>query len=229
MIRSVTDAIAKNADAPVGEFVTIEGERYYAIHDVDRMAPFFMSIVSDSDHWLFVSSAGGLSAGRVSPQSALFPYIPVDRIHEAAPHTGSKTLLRVYVDGGMQLWEPFGELHQSRHCVSRHLYKNVLGNKLRFEEVNHSLDLTFRYTWTMSDRYGFVRQAELLNMSDAELRIDVLDGLQNLLPPARRSASRPTPATSSMRTAGQNSTRPRASRSTPCMPASRIARNRRSR
>ena len=182
MIRSVTDAIAENADVPAGEFVMIDGERFYAIRNVDRMAPFFMSIVSDSDHWLFVSSGGGLSAGRVSPQSALFPYIPVDRIHEAAPHTGSKTLLRVHVDGGTQLWEPFSELHQSRHCVSRHLYKNLLGNKLRFEEVNHSLDLTFRYTWTMSDRYGFVRQAELLNTSDARLRVDVLDGLQNLLP-----------------------------------------------
>jgi hypothetical protein len=165
-----------------GEFLTIDGERYYAIHNVDRMSPFFLSVVSNSDHWLFVSSAGGLSAGRVSPQSALFPYIPVDRIHEAAPHTGSKTLLRVQADGAAKLWEPFGDLLQSRHSVSRHLYKNLLGNKLRFEEINHSLDLTFRYTWTMSDRYGFVRQAELLNTGGRELHIDVLDGLQNLLP-----------------------------------------------
>ncbi len=47
-----------------GEFVTLGGERYYAIHNVDKMAPFFISLVSDSDHWLFVASNGGLTAGR---------------------------------------------------------------------------------------------------------------------------------------------------------------------
>jgi hypothetical protein len=181
-MHQVVEVRPEDAAGVTGEFLTIGDERFYAIRHVDGMAPFFMSIISSSDHWLFVSSAGGLSAGRVSPESALFPYIPVDRIHEASPHTGSKTLLRAKSDGATQLWEPFGELFQSRHCVSRNLYKNLLGNKLCFEEVNHSLDLTFRYTWSTSDRYGFVRQAELLNTGDSERRVDVLDGLQNLLP-----------------------------------------------
>jgi hypothetical protein len=71
-------------DAVVGEFVDVDGERYYVIRNVDRMPPFFVSVVSSADHWLFVSSAGGLTAGRVSPQIALFPYLPVDRIHDPA-------------------------------------------------------------------------------------------------------------------------------------------------
>ena len=65
-----------------GEFIDMAGERYYAIHNVDEMAPFFISVVSNSDHWLFISSTGGLTAGRVSPEQALFPYVTVDKVHD---------------------------------------------------------------------------------------------------------------------------------------------------
>jgi hypothetical protein len=57
-----------------GEFVTMLGEEFYKIQNYDRLAPFFMSIVSSSNHWLFISSTGGLSAGRVSAEQALLPY-----------------------------------------------------------------------------------------------------------------------------------------------------------
>ena len=169
-------------DSVSGEFVTLEGERYYAIRNVDRMAPFFISVISSADHWLFVSSTGGLTAGRVSPETALFPYIPVDRVHESFPHTGPKTLLRVQADGNRQLWEPFNRECEAHFTVSRHLYKNMLGNKLCFEEVNHDLKLTFRYSWMTSDRFGFVRHCELENTGRRPMQVDVLDGLQNILP-----------------------------------------------
>jgi len=165
-----------------GEFVTLAGERYYAIQNVDKMPPFFISLVSDGDHWMFVSSNGGLTAGRVSPETALFPYITVDRIYESTPHTGCKTLLRVESNGSNQQWEPFNYEHDGRHTVSRNLYKNALGNKLLFEEINHDLQLVFRYSWAFSDAYGFVRQCELENLGAANCRVEMLDGLQNILP-----------------------------------------------
>ena len=165
-----------------GEFVTFAGERYYVIRNVDRMAPFFISVISSGDHWLFVSSTGGLTAGRVSPETALFPYIPVDRVHESAQHTGPRTVLRILADGGRQLWEPFNRECEARFSVSRHLYKNTLGNKLCFEEINHDLGLAFRYTWMTSDRFGFVRHCELRNTRERAAQVDVLDGLQNILP-----------------------------------------------
>ena len=59
------------------------------------MPPFLVSVISSADHWLFVSSSGGLTAGRVSPESTLFPYITVDKLHDAAPHTGCRTIVRV--------------------------------------------------------------------------------------------------------------------------------------
>ena len=171
-----------NSSTVSGEFTDFAGERYYVIRNVDKMAPFFVSVISDVDHWLFVSSTGGLTAGRVSPETALFPYVTVDKIHESATHTGSKTLLRVHSNGKQLYWQPFNREHDRRFAVSRHLYKSLLGNKLCFEEVNHDLQLAFRYTWVTSDSYGFARQCELQNLGNKALTVDLVDGLQNILP-----------------------------------------------
>jgi hypothetical protein len=171
-----------NSSTVSGEFIDFARERYYVIRNVDEMEPFFVSVISNVDHWLFVSSTGGLTAGRVSPKTALFPYITVDKIHESAPHTGSKTLLRVDTGGEQHNWQPFNREHDGRSTVSRHLYKSLLGNKLCFEEINHDLQLAFRYTWVTSDSYGFARQCELQNLGDNALTVDLVDGLQNILP-----------------------------------------------
>jgi hypothetical protein len=169
-------------DSVSGEFVTFAGERYYAIRNVNEMAPFFISVISSADHWLFASSTGGLTAGRGSPETALFPYVTVDRIHESTTHTGPKTMLHVSSEGNSQLWEPFNVENSSPFRFSRNLYKNTLGNKLCFEEINHDLKLAFRYTWMTSDEFGFVRNCELENLGNHKVGVELLDGLQNILP-----------------------------------------------
>ncbi len=168
--------------AASGDFVDIDGDRFYAIHNVDMMPPFFVSVVSSFDHWLFASSTGGLSAGRVSPDTALFPYVTVDRIHESGLHTGPRTLIRARARQGHVRWEPFNAQHDGTWRIARHLYKNLLGNKLCFAEVNYDLGLEFRYTWASSEAYGFVRSAELFNHGREAQAVEILDGLQNLLP-----------------------------------------------
>ncbi|MGI9270550.1 MAG: hypothetical protein ACR2QT_02150 [Woeseiaceae bacterium] len=173
---------SQKQDQVSGEFVDFAGERFYAIRNVDQIEPFFVSVISDVDHWLFVSSTGGLTAGRVSPSTALFPYITVDKIHDSSPHTGPKTIVRVTRNGGYENWEPFDSDNDSQFTVTRNLYKNLLGNKLCFEELNHDLQLVFRYTWATSDSYGFVRYCELENRGDGDIRADIVDGLQNILP-----------------------------------------------
>jgi len=165
-----------------GEFINFEGEKYYKISNSDAMRPFFMSIVSDSDHWMFISSNGGLTAGRKNSEFALFPYYTDDKITEAADITGSKTIVRLHTEGKTTLWEPFSDRYIGIYKTTRNLYKNNLGNKVVFEEINHNLELTFRYQWSSSDRYGFVKIATLRNNSDKEIKATVLDGIQNLLP-----------------------------------------------
>jgi len=164
------------------EQVQIDSEPFFRISNVDDMPPFFMSIVSDSDHWMFIGSNGGLSAGRKNAENALFPYYTDDKIIESAENTGSKSIFLVKKDSQTLVWEPFSIRYSSLYTVSRNLYKNVYGNKILFEEVNHDLGLVFQYQWNSSDSFGFVRKSRLENKKADEIHISVLDGLQNILP-----------------------------------------------
>jgi hypothetical protein len=101
--------LKKGQSQVTGEYTTIYGEEYYKISHYDQMRPFFMTIVSDSDHWLFISSNGSLSAGRNNADSALFPYYTDDKITGNSEFTGSKTILKVKKDNKTLLREPFSE------------------------------------------------------------------------------------------------------------------------
>ena len=164
-----------------GDLVERDGERFYRIADYHTMPPFFMSVVSGYEHWLFVSSTGGLTCGRRDPENALFPYCTDDKIHDACETTGPKTVLLAARGGRTTIWQPF-ETGPSIYDIERNLYKNVPGNKLVFEEVNRDLGLAFTYTWTTGKRFGFIRTSRLFNTGASEARVELLDGLRNLLP-----------------------------------------------
>ena len=164
------------------EIVSIEGENYYKIANNDSMRPFFMSIVSDSDHWMFISSNGGLTAGRKNAEFALFPYYTDDKITEFADITGSKSIFQIQHDNQVMVWEPFSERFNDKYNISRNLYKNLYGNKIIFEEIHHDLELTFSYEWCSSDRFGFVKKSKITNNSQNEYSITALDGIQNIMP-----------------------------------------------
>jgi hypothetical protein len=165
-----------------GEFVTMLEEKFYKIQNYDHLAPFFMSIVSSSNHWLFISSSGGLSAGRVSAEQSLFPYYTEDKLAENNENTGSKSILLVRRKERRSLWEPFSDRYRGNYQIERNLYKNVLGTVLVFEEQNFSLGLSFRYAWRTSDAFGFVKTAWLKNLDDSICQVELLDGMQNILP-----------------------------------------------
>ena len=78
-----------------GDYVERDGETFYRINHVDSMPEFFISIVSPSDHWLFTTSSGGITAGRANAENALFPYYTEDKIRDGAAFTGSRTILLV--------------------------------------------------------------------------------------------------------------------------------------
>lgn len=166
----------------IGGFIKIDGEEYYQIKNYDQMDPFFISLVSRSDHWMFISTTGGLTAGRKNEESALFPYYTVDKITENAEFTGSKSIFRVVVDGRELLWEPFSMRHELIYRIERNLYKNSAGSKIIFEEVNYDLSLTFRYSWSFSKKYGFVKESKICNESSNDVKVEILDGLQNIMP-----------------------------------------------
>ena len=53
-----------------------------------------MSITSSADHWMYLSSTGGLTAGRKKAEQALFPYVTDDLLHRNAHFTGPVTVIR---------------------------------------------------------------------------------------------------------------------------------------
>lgn len=179
----IGDTVQQRPERDVkGEFVSMLGDKFYKITNYDRLTPFFMSIVSSSNHWLFISSSGGLSAGRVSAEHSLFPYYTDDKLTESNENTGHKSILLVRRGERTSLWEPFSERYKGSYQIERNIYKNVLGTVLVFEERNLSLELSYHYAWRTSDSFGFIKTSWLTNFGDSLCQIELVDGMQNILP-----------------------------------------------
>ncbi len=176
-------ASTRHDSTVVGSFVTIHGQDFYQILNYDEMQPFLMSIVSADDHWMYVSSSGGLTMGRVSAENCFFPYQTVDQLHDCYRHTGPVTLIR-YRDESSDIvnWHPFSNGISGRPVGPRRLLKHVAGDQVLFEETFIRLGLIFRYSWRTSAQFGFVRTATLENIGTREIDVELVDGLQNICP-----------------------------------------------
>jgi len=163
-----------------GGLVEVDGERWYRIDRVERMAPFLMTVVSDSDLWMFVSSAGPLTAGRRDADHALLPYETDDRLHRAVGVSGPVTLLTREVDGRHEVWQPFARRPEAG--CTRSIAKHVRGDALLLEEVNPAWGLSVRTTWEPSRSYGWVRRTELADLTGEGASVEVLDGLLDVMP-----------------------------------------------
>ena len=177
------DSLINSSDLNIeGKEVVIKNENFYKISNVNKMRPFFMSIVSAYDHWLFISSTGALSAGRKNSNNALFPYYTDDKISESHDVTGSKSIFHVNKNNKEYLWEPFTKTSDFIYKNERNLYKNLRGNKVIFEEINNDLGLKFSYQWTTCDKYGFIKTSSIKNLNNEDISITLVDGFQNILP-----------------------------------------------
>ncbi len=167
-----------------GQFITINGDCFYEIANYDEMQPFFISLASDTDLWMYLSSTGGLTCGRRSPGEALFPYYTDDKITEGSAFTGPHTELVVKSpeNHGKCLWLPFSDKQQPVYELSRKIAKSTVGNQIVFCEENHTLGLRFSYLWAPAGKHGWVRRATLENLSGEALEIDLTDKLLNVLP-----------------------------------------------
>ncbi len=165
-----------------GYIKEFDGESFYCIENYDRMDPFFMTIVSSSDLWMFISSKGGLTAGRENYDNALFPYYTDDKIHDTSEITGPGTIIRVIDKDKLFVWEPFSKNYQDLYKVQRNLYKNTGSNKIIFQEINYDLQLSFSYTWMSCDKLGWIRKSKIENFGENPRDFDITDGLKNVLP-----------------------------------------------
>ena len=164
--------------APRGSLVTIDGERYYRIDGVQRMEPFLLSVVSDSDLWMWVSSTGALTAGRVDTDGALFPYYPDDHLHQLAGLSGPVTVIvRRRPDGSREVWQPLprgcGRAWSGRSPSTT--WGTASSSK---RPMPRGGGVVFRTSWSPSQTYGWVRESELIDtrQNGDRMALEVMDG-----------------------------------------------------
>ncbi|TVR36775.1 MAG: hypothetical protein EA388_02835 [Nitriliruptor sp.] len=167
-------------DQATGALIERDGSRWYRIAGLEHMDPFLATVVSDSDLWMFVSSAGPLTAGRRDADHAILPYETDDRLHRAAGVSGPTTLVTRGSGAARERWQPFAR-RVDAGCT-RALEKHELGTALTFEEVNAAWGLRIRMTWRPSRAYGWVRQVELTDLDGTGAEVEVVDGLLDLMP-----------------------------------------------
>ena len=165
--------------APQGRFVTRDGRSLYEIKHSEAMPPFLMTVVGDSDLWMYLSSTGAFTAGRVEPDRCLFPYETDDRLHELVGLTGPVTRVR-FEDG--RIWRPL-DGRAPGASNPRTLRRSLVGDTVEFEETDPESGLTFRAEYGFSDTYGIVRRCELhLHDGGVPVAFDLLDGYLNVMP-----------------------------------------------
>jgi hypothetical protein len=183
-IRSALHASSPPGDVR-GRLVGAEGheEEAYRIDGMEHLLPFLVSVVSASDHWLYLSSSGGLTAGRVDASRCLLPYETDDRLHVGHGVTGPLTLVRAFTAGREPvLWEPFDD-RLAGPGRRRAITKGVLGTWVELEEIDEALGLSLRARWSTGECFGFVRSVVLSRLPGSPVeRAEVLDGLLNLMP-----------------------------------------------
>jgi len=155
-------------DAVTGEFVDVDGEATTSSAS-GREAPFSSSVISSADHWLFSLSSGGLTAGRVSPETALFPYFPstgsrVQSAHRLQNDPARRPRGRQVRLGSRSTGNTMAA------SVPAAISKERARAQALLREINHDLALAFRYTWATSDPHGFVRRCGAANLRTSPLQ-----------------------------------------------------------
>ncbi|MBF0199185.1 MAG: hypothetical protein HQL32_15830 [Planctomycetes bacterium] len=168
-------------ESPDCQRITYLEEDWYRMPLLEDQDHFLMTIVSSSDHWMFISSSGALSCGRKDRDNALFPYANDDYLCSEGANAGPKTCVLVEENTPIR-WEPFSSSGYDVYNIERALYKNIQGSSVLFEEHNKDLGLIFRYRWESSEDFGFIRTCWLENMSSKTRRCRILDGMTNVLP-----------------------------------------------
>jgi hypothetical protein len=141
-----------------------------------------MSIVSNGDGWLFAGSNGSFTAGRKDPDHAMFPYRTADKILNQPGGGGARSFFHVQAADKQALWKPWQNAETS-DCITRNLYKSVLGTSVIFEEINEHLGLRFCWTLTTSETFGLVRFCALENVGRDTTQVRYLDGWYQIIPP----------------------------------------------
>ena len=133
--------------------------------------------------WLFYVNRGQAVAsfGVRNKDGAFLEFFPADKAYQLTPSRGFRTFLKISDDSGTLNHEPFqrgaGKNVRQRLLISPH--------EISLEEIHSPLELKIRtdlFTMPESPIAGLVRRVEITNTSSKARRIEIVDGLPQVLP-----------------------------------------------
>jgi hypothetical protein len=152
-------------------------------NDLIPFASFLPGIagVSGRPAWAFYVNRGQAVAsfGVRNKDGAFLEFFPADKAYQLTPSRGFRTFLKI-ADGG-QTHEPFQR--GAGPDVKQRLY--IATEEIGVEEVNSQLGLIIRadmFTLPEAAVAGLVRRVEITNTSAQAKKIDIVDGLPQVLP-----------------------------------------------
>jgi len=162
-----------------------EADRF-VIDQYNDLIPFAsflpgMAGVSGRPAWAFYVNRGQAIAsfGVRNKDGAFLEFFPADKAYQLTPSRGFRTFLKIAENG--QTHEPFQR--GAGPEVKQRLY--IATEEIGVEEINPQLGLNIRadmFTLPEAPVAGLVRRVEIANTSAQAKKIDIVDGLPQVLP-----------------------------------------------
>ncbi|WP_018751038.1 hypothetical protein [Paenibacillus sanguinis] len=159
----------------------------FIIDQYDRAKPFSSFLpglagLKGIPMWTFYVNRGqGIcSFGVRDKNSPIMEFSPASITYQSVAMKGFRTFIKVA--GGEGIYEPFQSAFPDNSAVRS---MRILPNELVISEVNKAqgLELKITYFQVPNDDYAaLVRQVEITNISDTPIRLEMLDGLPEILP-----------------------------------------------
>jgi hypothetical protein len=169
-------------------YYSLNDENCFVIDQYNDLAPFasFLPGIAGAmgrPAWVFYVNRGQAVAsfGVRNKDGAFLEFFPADKAYQLTPSRGFRTFLKI-VDGDQILnYEPFQRGAEAE--VKQRLY--VTPHEVGVEEINPHLGFSIRadmFTLPEAPVAGLLRRVEIVNTSGHAKKIEIVDGLPQVLP-----------------------------------------------
>ena len=166
----------------------IDKEGFYVIENYDKKAPFasFLSAIAGVEGipmWSFYVNRGQSisSIGIRDKSNCIMEFFPANEAYKMVYSNGFRTFIKVINDEKKFIFEPFSVTTDEN--IKRII--KIKNNELKLVEINNELKLNIEVTYFTIPNEEFSalgRKIEVINTSNEEIKIEILDGLAAVLP-----------------------------------------------
>lgn len=166
----------------------LDGDKRFVIEQYNDLAPFasFLPGIAGAlgrPAWAFYVNRGQAVAsfGVRNKDGAFLEFFPADKAYQLTPSRGFRTFLKIADGDRILTHEPFQR--GSGPEVKQRLY--VTPQEVGVEEINPQLGFSIRadmFTLPEASVAGLLRRVEIVNTSGQARKIEIVDGLPQVLP-----------------------------------------------